>query len=124
MARTGSDSKTDRNIKSPSQIYCDIIAYTVDKDGDEYKFTPYKNVGMVTCNTDDNMGDCANAQIGGRIATTATVVDGVVAPTWVSLTSTNYADYVFGVRNSLTEYAGASRLESKDSIVWGDYGNN
>ncbi|MBR4969244.1 MAG: hypothetical protein IKY57_03710, partial [Alistipes sp.] len=124
MGRTGSSTKIDRNIKAPSQIYCDIIAYTVAKNGDEYTFTPYKNVGMVTGNTDDDMANCANAQIGGRIATTATVVDGVVAPTWVSLTSTNYADYVFGVRNNLTEYAGASRLESKDSIVWGDYGNN
>uniref|UniRef100_UPI004055CE33 hypothetical protein n=1 Tax=Alistipes sp. TaxID=1872444 RepID=UPI004055CE33 len=97
------------------QCYCNIEAYTITKSGDSYTFTSFPLVGMFSGNP-ATFTAVENVQIGGKIATTATVVDGVVTPTWSELTSTNYYDYVFGLRTNLTEFTGVSHLAAKPNV--------
>jgi len=106
------------------QACCDIYAYYVAQNGDDYTITPYTDLGMFTgrsasinnSNTSDNF-------IGGRIATTATVVDGKIEPIWEEITENNYFDYVLGKRTGLTSFKGFTYLPSKEDVVWGNYGN-
>uniref|UniRef100_UPI004055D8BE hypothetical protein n=1 Tax=Alistipes sp. TaxID=1872444 RepID=UPI004055D8BE len=109
----------DKNI-SKAQCHCDIVAYHVEEDG---TVTPFPYVGMISGAPDDVVGTISSSKMGGRIATTATVEDGVVTPTWVEMTATNYFDYVVGLRANLTAYEGVSHLPSKDGIAYGSFGN-
>ncbi|MBE6194240.1 MAG: hypothetical protein E7140_00735 [Rikenellaceae bacterium] len=110
---------TDKAI-SKAQCHCDIVAYHVEEDG---TVTPFPYVGMISGAPDDVVGTISSSKMGGRIATTATVENGVVTPTWTEMTATNYFDYVVGLRANLTAYEGVSYLTSEDEIVYGSFGN-
>ncbi len=115
---TSTDTKAYKNV----QCYCKIEAYTVTKNGDEYQFTPYPRVGLLTGSQLPNKDDSSsNISVGGDIATTATVVDGEVKPTWENA-KTNYNDYILGVRG-LTGFSTVNWLESENEITWVNFGN-
>ena len=98
-----------------SQVYCDITAYCEAEDG---TVTSPWGIGMFTGGTAARIStNSENNKIGGRIATDK-------SGNWLTINETNYADYVLGDRNSGVTFAKISYLASKDSIVWGDYGNN
>ncbi len=108
-----------KNIQK-AQCYCNIEAYNVSED----TINSYPQVGIIVGSPEATLGTASNVKLGGKIATTATVTNGVVTPTWVELNATNYFDYVSGTRTNLTEYAGATLLNSKDEIVYGNFGNS
>jgi len=114
----GSVDDIDNNLQKPI-VHCEIKAYHVAEDG---TVTPYPQVGMITGSSDEQIGTVSNVKLGGKIATTATVANGVATPTWVEVNATNYFDYVTGLRAGLTEYADATFLKSKDAIEYGNYG--
>ena len=111
---TSGDSRAYKNV----QCYCEIEAYTVTKNGDEYQFTPYPRVGLLTGSQLPNTStSSSNISVGGKIATTATVVNGEVVPDWADITKTNYTDYIFGV-DGLTGFSTVNWLESENEIQW------
>ena len=104
------------------QVYCDVFACSVVKDGDEYKFTSCPQTGIFTAQKSiSTVKDC---KVGGRIATTATVENGVVKPTWVTVTTDNYAEYMFGVRSDYVynTMSGVTVMSSVADIAWGNFG--
>ena len=103
-----------------TQCYCNITAYFVDDNG---TVTPYPRVGMFTGRNSMTESDFNNNFIGGKIAKTATVSNGVVTPVWTELTETNCYGYVMAENEGKTTFTGVSFLSSKDAIVWGNYGN-
>jgi len=105
------ESSAMKNVK----CYCNIEAYTITKKNDSYTFTSYPLVGMVSGNP-TTYTVVENVEIGGNIATTATVDNGVITPTWAELTETTYYDYVYGVRSGLTEFTGVSHLPKKPAV--------
>ena len=105
------ESSAMKNVK----CYCNIEAYTITKENDSYTFTSYPLVGMVSGNP-KTYTVVENVEIGGNIATTATVDNGVITPTWAELTATTYYDYVYGVRSGLTAFTGVSHLSKKPVV--------
>jgi len=107
------------------QCHCDIFAVGVTKDGDNYTFTPVDGIGLITGRVENGLSESStsNCKLGGSIAANATIVDGVITPTWTpSFTATNIFDYVIGARSGRTSFNGVSFLASENNIVWGDYG--
>ena len=103
------------------QIYCNVVAYGITKDNDNnYTFTPYTSASMFSGMAE--LGTFTNSKIGGKIATNATVVNGKVEPTWTTIDSTNYFDYILGTRQGLTTFAGFSLLSSVNDIDWSGFG--
>ena len=103
---------------SNSQVYCDITAYCVAEDGTVISPSPSTLlIGMYTGSIASRLkAESANIKFGGRIATDK-------SGNWLTVDGTNYADYVVGVRNCGVNYSGASPLNSKDEIEWGNHSN-
>ncbi|MBR4969035.1 MAG: hypothetical protein IKY57_02630, partial [Alistipes sp.] len=103
-------------------VYCDIVAFmtTVDSEGN-HTFTPYNQVGMYIGRSATLSSDTKNNFIGGRIATTATVVNGEVVPTFVDITADNYLNYVRGLDGAVPAGTYFSHIASKNDIAWGSF---
>ena len=111
----------DGKVFDNTQVYCQVIAYGISKDDNgNYEFTPYTNASMFSGMAE--LGAFTNSKIGGKIATNATVVNGKVEPTWTTIDSTNYFDYILGTRQGLTAFAGFSLLSSVNDIDWSGFG--
>ena len=112
----GNISYTKGRANSNSQVYCDITAYCVAEDGTVTSPSTLL-IGMYTGSIASRLlATSANIKFGGRIATDK-------SGNWLTVDGTNYADYVVGERDCGVNYSGASALNSKDEIDWGNHGN-
>ncbi|MBR4969576.1 MAG: hypothetical protein IKY57_05415, partial [Alistipes sp.] len=114
----GNISFNKGRANSNSQVYCDITAYCVAEDGTVISPSPSTLlIGMYTGSIASRLkAESANIKFGGRIATDK-------SGNWLTVDGTNYADYVVGERDCGVNYSGASPLNSKDEIDWGNHGN-
>ena len=108
-----------------AQVYCDIAAYMVTKDENsgEYTITPHSNSYIGIFSGQVSISTIKDCKVGGRIATTAIVENGVVKPVWVEMVADNYMSYLFGTRDYQTNTnTNNTLLSSVADIAWGNFG--